>query len=347
MGITPQARLLAIWGKTEENGCLNWHSLIYHLLDTGAVSQVLWDQCLSDSMKEDISTRFGLNISKTGALLSFWVALHDIGKAGPEFQRKNSSLASELIKLGYTFPTPNKVGGFHGTATTIILRNILKDSYKAMPRSFRLRLATTLGGHHGEFPDNGEIIDREIERLHVGDNDWRELQKEICNITSSTLAVKDPQMFPEKTEGINSTLFLIAGLCTAADWIASNTTFFPYEHNCIQTDFYYETAKDRAQRAVEILGWKGWHASHNSLTFEELFPGFLPNATQRAVIAITKKCESPFLAIIEAQTGSGKTEAALYIADTVLQRDNKAGIYIAMPTQATSNQMYSRVKQFL
>lgn len=348
MDITTQARLLAVWGKTEDDECLNWHSLIYHLLDTGAVSQVLWEQCLSNSLKENISSHFGMDVSEMGCLISYWIALHDIGKAGPEFQRKNTVLASELSRLGLLFPEANApIGGFHGTATTIILRRFLKDYFQDMPRGFRIRLATTLGGHHGEFPDNGEIINRENERIHVGDICWRELQDEICRNIASILGVEDAKRYPNTTGDMNPVLLIIAGLCTASDWIASNNTFFPYVHEFQIIDNYYESAKDRAQKAVEILGWKGWHATQNPLTFMELFPKFPPNAIQKSVVALTERIKSPFLAIIEAQTGSGKTEAALYMADTILQRENKAGFYIAMPTQATSNQMYSRVKDFL
>ncbi|HVO70933.1 MAG TPA: CRISPR-associated helicase Cas3' [Aggregatilineaceae bacterium] len=43
----------------------------------------------------------------------------------------------------------------------------------------------------------------------------------------------------------------------------------------------------------------------------------------------------------------GKTEAALYLADHWLQRGHGRGMYIAMPTQATSNQMFERVLTFL
>jgi CRISPR-associated endonuclease/helicase Cas3 len=57
--------------------------------------------------------------------------------------------------------------------------------------------------------------------------------------------------------------------------------------------------------------------------------------------------DRPALVIIEAPTGVGKTEAALYLADywarTLLQR----GAYVAMPTMATSNQMFGRVWEVL
>ena len=55
----------------------------------------------------------------------------------------------------------------------------------------------------------------------------------------------------------------------------------------------------------------------------------------------------PTLIVIEAPTGIGKTELALYIADCWLQQHAGRGLYVAMPTQSTSNQMYTRVGEFL
>lgn len=45
--------------------------------------------------------------------------------------------------------------------------------------------------------------------------------------------------------------------------------------------------------------------------------------------------------------GEGKTEAAMYLADHWNVQLNQRGCYFALPTQATSNQMFSRVREFL
>ena len=55
----------------------------------------------------------------------------------------------------------------------------------------------------------------------------------------------------------------------------------------------------------------------------------------------------PGLAIIEAPMGEGKTEAALYLAAQWAQMSNTEGLYFALPTAATSNQMHGRVKELL
>lgn len=45
--------------------------------------------------------------------------------------------------------------------------------------------------------------------------------------------------------------------------------------------------------------------------------------------------------------GMGKTEAALFAAYQVLERDKATGIYFALPTQLTSNRIFERMNQFL
>lgn len=45
--------------------------------------------------------------------------------------------------------------------------------------------------------------------------------------------------------------------------------------------------------------------------------------------------------------GEGKTEAALYLADHLQHQSGAGGFYIGLPTQATSNAMFERVKSFL
>ncbi|MEA4811875.1 MAG: CRISPR-associated helicase Cas3' [Anaerolineaceae bacterium] len=335
------------WGKYAAKDPSNWHSLLNHMLDTAAVCLALWETSLSDSFKKQISEYIGLDVNQTNIVLAFWVALHDIGKLGPGFQRKNDLIMQALTKQGFTFPEPSQnKSGFHGTATTIILMNLLKELEPGMPRSFRNSLALALGGHHGEFPNNGEVTNYGVQRDHVGDMKWQEAQRIMYTIIKDIFKPADPLKYPCKPQEINPFFLLLSGLTSTADWIASNADFFSYQR-CTTPQVYFDKAKEKAKNALCVLGWTGWQASHSPLSFKELFPEIQANTQQEGVISLSDKLSSPFLAIIEAQTGSGKTESALYIADCILQRENKSGFYIAMPTQATSNQMFSRLRHFL
>ena len=53
------------------------------------------------------------------------------------------------------------------------------------------------------------------------------------------------------------------------------------------------------------------------------------------------------MVIIEAPMGEGKTEAAMYLADRWASTYGVDGMYFALPTQATSSQMFSRIRSFL
>jgi CRISPR-associated endonuclease/helicase Cas3 len=52
---------------------------------------------------------------------------------------------------------------------------------------------------------------------------------------------------------------------------------------------------------------------------------------------------SPSLFIVEDVTGSGKTEAALILANCIMSANGARGLFIALPTMATSNQMFERL----
>jgi CRISPR-associated endonuclease/helicase Cas3 len=61
---------------------------------------------------------------------------------------------------------------------------------------------------------------------------------------------------------------------------------------------------------------------------------------------VARETKVPGLAILEAPMGEGKTEAAFYFAD-YWNATGFRGSYIAMPTQATSNQLFERFRRFL
>ncbi len=132
------------------------------------------------------------------------------------------------------------------------------------------------------------------------------------------------------------------------DWIGSNQDFFPCavghgNENVINTLDYWTKAQSQAQKALEKLGWLPAVVFAKEAKFEDVFKGFMPNPLQSAVIQLASKQSSPYLMIIEAPMGRGKTEAAFYAADLAMCRDWARGMYVAMPTQATGNAMFERV----
>jgi CRISPR-associated endonuclease/helicase Cas3 len=79
-----------------------------------------------------------------------------------------------------------------------------------------------------------------------------------------------------------------------------------------------------------------------------MFPSITtPNTLQHKIVEVAERLDGPSLVVIEAPMGEGKTEAALFLADRWGEQLGQRGLYVALPTQATSNQMFGRVRRFL
>ena len=143
---------------------------------------------------------------------------------------------------------------------------------------------------------------------------------------------------------------MFLGLCNWADWIGSDKDWFPY---CDRPhDNYIATALERAKRAVKSIGLN-LSDQRNGFAgvpgFGELFDipdSPTPNAIQRTATARDIPLDQP-LVIIESETGSGKTEAALWRFARMYERKLVDGLYFALPTRAAAVQIHGRVKRFI
>ena len=81
--------------------------------------------------------------------------------------------------------------------------------------------------------------------------------------------------------------------------------------------------------------------------FADLFdvPGGAPNAIQRRA-ALETPLDEP-LVIIESETGSGKTEAALWRFARMYEAGLVDRLYFALPTRSAASQLHARVNRFI
>lgn len=333
-----------LWAKTHRDSGQN-HPLIYHLIDVGEVVFALWNTSLVPAVRSQFSGMLGMGDEETAHLLSFWASLHDIGKAAPQFQRLCEPVVPLLQENGFGFPAPSPHPAPHGILTAWFLENWLPQETGAAVRAARL-IARALGGHHGTWPIPSQMQIPNLQSSDKGDDAWSAARIGLARAVKEIFQPPMDFRFPALQTDINALLVLLSGLVSVADWIGSNADYFRFEPSCLPLDEYARRSARQAEEALRELGWVGWQPDGSKPEFERLFR-FSAYASQKVSFQTAEHLSQPTLLIIEAPTGSGKTETALFLADRWLQASQGGGLYIAMPTQATSNQMFGRVKQFL
>jgi CRISPR-associated endonuclease/helicase Cas3 len=134
-----------------------------------------------------------------------------------------------------------------------------------------------------------------------------------------------------------------AGLLMLADWLGSDVRFFPFADGTA-TDrmadarIMAQTALRRVSLAAED---RRADVRKQAPTFADLFSGASPRAIQRDVCLPRMQC-----IVLEAETGSGKTEAALWRFRDLFVQGAVDGLYFALPTRVAATQMFARIKRF-
>ena len=134
-----------------------------------------------------------------------------------------------------------------------------------------------------------------------------------------------------------------AGLVSLADWIGSNTDrgFFPYDL-AAQDSSRWCAALKRATQALRVMRIDLEVAREDLLRrapgFATVF-GFEPSQAQQAAAAAP--IQSPL--ILEAETGSGKTEAALWRFKTLFEAGEVDALCFLLPTRVAATGILARL----
>jgi CRISPR-associated endonuclease/helicase Cas3 len=333
-----------LWGKKRGEPEIR-HPLFFHLIDVAMVTQALWNRSLQWVLHNTMARELDLSTEAAGRWLSFFSGLHDIGKASPDFQRKSTKVKQVLAGKAFHFPA-DQVKTPHGLITAKTLPNLfIEDSFHGgcFPKKFARNIARVLGGHHGEFPNASKILG--LSKRQMGDGLWESVRRNLFFELAKLLEI-DSLPFPNNPSPSNSFFISFIGLTSVADWIGSNDEYFPYEDKAVAPLHYLPIARERAEKAVDDLGWSGWQPPQEPYSFKKLFT-YDPRPLQLLSERIARINSKPGIVMIEVPMGEGKTEAAMYLADSWSADFGQQGCYFALPTQATSNQMFGRVKDFL
>jgi CRISPR-associated endonuclease/helicase Cas3 len=332
-----------LWAKTSKDRTAT-HPLICHMIDVAQVALAMWHGVLTESMRAHFSTALGLEEGAAGRLIAFWAGLHDLGKASPAFQRQYGPGEQALRSAGLHFERLFvKEKSPHGTISAYVLRDLLQAESALAPRLAR-RIAHAVGGHHGTWPSSNDV--QALKSVQVGDNGWESVRRDLVRTLAGLYTPPPAEGMGRTRAAENAILTLLSGLTSTADWIGSMEEYFPFACTPLDLADYVQRSAAQAYRALQRLGWTDWQPPAQAASFEGLFR-FAPRPMQQAVIDMASRLGQPGLVIIEAPTGAGKTEAALHLADHWAHTCHQRGLYVAMPTMATSNQMFERVQAVL
>ncbi|TDD49027.1 CRISPR-associated helicase Cas3' [Saccharopolyspora elongata] len=320
--------------------------LVSHLVDAAAVGELLWDHFLAPSTRAWLDEVAG-GPGRGRVLLAWLCGVHDCGKATPAHQRLWPEGARAVREAGLSWhePTAAKHRWRHDRAGGFLLRSVLSDAGWS-PEQVEW-VWPLVAGHHGLFPAEGQLPEpRRAQGQLRGEGNWPRVQQELVRWFTQALGFAgvgavQPVSVPSRAAQLH-----VSGLVVMADWIASD------EHHFVGVDdldeVSMEAARKRAGRAWAELGLRGGWGSLTapaSGVFEARF-GHAPRDSQLAVLEAARAMQAPGLLVVEAPMGEGKTKAALVAAEELAARFGADGVFVGMPTQATSDPMFSQVRSW-
>lgn len=334
---------LEFWGKaqpqTPDKGP-QWHPLPYHCLDVAAVGEVLLEQHCG--FGESLPSLLGMSGDSAIHVVRYLLCLHDVGKFAKKFQAKVPArfpkyFGDDPLDLSRNFDHAS--GGmrlFEADSGMFALPGEIPGLPAWRP------LISAVMGHHGT-PPNLKLGVKETARTLWPDFGKRGLEaastyiREVLEFSSPP----DDMEAPDRRQAIRASHGL-AGFAVLTDWIGSNQDWFPYHAPDLQLDSYWPIALENATRAISEAGLVP-AMPRQFMGYSDLIGAHTVPSPMQDWASSVELPKGPALFLIEDETGSGKTEAALMLTHRLMKGNKADGLYMALPTMATANAMFSRL----
>ncbi len=336
-----------IAGKSDKKNKYTWLPFKIHSLDTAGIIGQLYDNWLSESVRNyisdnlNMSSDINLNQDKVRNYCCLIALLHDIGKVTPAFQSKITMNIEnhrdklldyniDISKLCEVNKSPHNVAG-----------QVILESY-----NFSKEFSSIIGAHHGRVSTNLNYQMQMYSSNYFGHNSlqkdlWKDIWTDWINFSLNTTEFESIDQIPKPNVKLQ---MILSGLLIMSDWIASNKEYFPYISIDDNIDsINIEKRIFNAWRRLDLPdSWNVDNIYDLTSFFENRF-GFEPNQVQKEVTDIVFNNECSGLYILEAPMGIGKTETALAMSELIASTSKQGGIYFGLPTQATANGIFKRI----
>lgn len=333
-----------LWAKSGEP---SGHGLLAHLLDVAAVVECLL-AIEPPSTRQWAASAFGLDPAACPRWIAALAGLHDFGKGIPGFQAKwpQGMQADQANGLGFTHLAQQV--DRHDLATAALLGPLLHRLAVASP-GWLQQAVRAVSAHHGYHFRRSDVQNGTPPAEAPA---WAAARAEVFRAFWHLLA---PQGRPSAEHLPLAAINWLAGLTSAADWIASNPEWFSLgPRGFDDLSAYYADAGERARTALARIGWQPYRClAPEGLDTDAALRRLVgrddlqARPLQRAGDRLLHTVSEPALLLVEAPMGEGKTELA-FLAHLRLQAANQhRGLYVALPTQATGNALFQRAGTFL
>ena len=305
-----------------------------HCLDVGTVLEALlraaaWDQFLSHAAGRELT-------EQDRARLVALAALHDIGKANRGFHARSNRKAPPI--------------GHEGEVAALLFDANLRETAAGQALLQIIRgwgaapYVSALMAHHGrpraEFAKSAGGLAPWLKHVQhwrpaAGYDPITQAAQVVDQVRGHwPLAWEPGEKLPQEPRFVA----LFAGLLVLADWIGSDTRRFPVEG-----------PNGALRAAMRVSG------AREAIVARGLAPLDTPPADFAAAFAFSPRgiqAEAAAddlgpIALFEAETGSGKTEAALWRWLALRRRGAVDGLYFALPTRSAAVELHKRVNEML
>lgn len=366
-------KTLSLWGKKNVNDDNEkmWLPLIAHLIDTKNVINWLYNHWINDGQRHILQRNFE-DEDIVQNLVKFLGYIHDIGKATPAFQIKQSyihnedldqNLVEKLLRNSFDGLDNSKIKKIntsktpHALAGEVILENNgLNESIGAI-----------IGGHHGkpqeEYFDYEDQLNNWTSNYYQSDSgsetsvgaNWKQVQNELINYGLGLCHFNNLEDIPDVTE---PQAVILEGLVIMADWLASGeylvkdnqrVPLFPLIP--VDQDFASINTDERYRQGISVWAdlfdpWEPEVINNPRRVYKERWK-FTPRQIQEKMSETIGASLDPGIIIVEAPMGIGKTEIALTAVEQLAAKTGMNGLFFGLPTQATANAMFNRVDKWL
>jgi CRISPR-associated endonuclease/helicase Cas3 len=345
------------WGKLQfierdgvravEHGVAAWHPLEDHCADVAACALALLQLPTWNARLAHLGGLQALTESQVARLAAL-AALHDLGKFNLGFQNKRWPKSKGNVWRGHVaewIELFNVRDLCPSSELVPALKSLGLLKWTDHPEA-SLRLLFAAVSHHGNpVAPTSPLPPARPDHWLPG----RGLDP-FAGVLRLVEQVKQwlPLAFAQDVEPLPTSPLLahgFAGLVMLADWLGSDREVFRYTRPEDPDRFPWALNQARQrlldlciepQAARKALGPLDWS--------QVLGAPVAPRAIQAALAALPLPTP-PSVEVLEAETGSGKTEAALYRFLQHFQAGQVDGLYFALPTRTAATQLHRRVSE--